>query len=120
MKQHIYLKEQKNSEITADLVGDYLFTDEKFINSLSTNKPSLFQKIKDLIDDLIVRFKGTKEEKLLREVQKKFKAAYKQDGNLESNKYMMIGKNGAKNLSKNSNNNYYKNLNENLKKAQKK
>lgn len=109
-----------NSEITADLVGDYLFTDEKFINSLSTNKPSLFQKIKDLIDDLIVRFKGTKEEKLLREVQKKFKAAYKQDGNLESNKYMMIGKNGAKNLSKNSNNNYYKNLNENLKKAQKK
>ena len=108
-----------NSEITADLVGDYLFTDEKFINSLSTNKPSLFQKIKDLIDDLIVRFKGTKEEKLLREVQKKFKAAYKQDGNLESDKYMMIGKNGAKNLSKNSNDNYYKNLNDNLKKAQK-
>lgn len=85
-----------NSEITADLVGDYLFTDEKFINSLSANKPSLFQKIKDLIDDLIVRFKGTKEEKLLREVQKKFKAAYKQDGNLENSKYMMIGKNGVK------------------------
>ena len=85
-----------DSEITADLVGDYLFTDEKFINSLSANKPSLFQKIKDLIDDLIVRFKGTKEEKLLREVQKKFKAAYKQDGNLENSKYMMIGKNGVK------------------------
>ena len=85
-----------NSEITADLVGDYLFTDEKFINSLSTNKPTIFQRIKDLIDDLIVRFKGTKEEKLLREVQKKFKAAYKQDGNLESDKYMMIGKNGVK------------------------
>lgn len=108
-----------NSEITADLVGDYLFTDEKFINSLSTNKPTIFQRIKDLIDDLVVRFKGTKEEKLLREVQKKFKAAYKQDGNLESDKYMMIGKNGAKNLSKNSNDNYYKNLNDNLKKAQK-
>ena len=85
-----------NSEITADLVGDYLFTDEKFINSLSTNKPTIFQRIKDLIDDLVVRFKGTKEEKLLREVQKKFKAAYKQDGNLESDKYMMIGKNGVK------------------------
>ena len=85
-----------NSEMTADLVGDYLFTDEKFINSLSTKKPSLFQRIKDLIDDLVVRFKGTKEEKLLREVQKKFKAAYQQEGNIEGNKYMMIGKNGAK------------------------
>lgn len=85
-----------NSEITADLVGDYLFTDEKFINSLSTNKPTIFQRIKDLIDDLVVKFKGTKEEKLLREVQKKFIAAYKQDGNLESDKYMMIGKNGVK------------------------
>lgn len=108
-----------NSEITADLVGDYLFTDEKFINSLSTNKPTIFQRIKDLIDDLVVKFKGTKEERLLREVQKKFKTAYKQDGNLKSDKYMMIGKNGAKNLSKNSNDNYYKNLNDNLKKAQK-
>jgi len=98
-----------NSEITADLVGDYLFTDEKFINSLSTNKPSLFQKIKDLIDDLIVRFKGTKEEKLLREVQKKFKAAYKQDGNLESDKYSIIGK---KNLEKALNN---KNIDEKTK-----
>ena len=85
-----------DGEITADLVGDYLFTDEKFINSLSINKPTIFQRIKDLIDDLVVKFKGTKEEKLLREVQKKFKAAYKQDGNLESDKYMMIGKNGVK------------------------
>ena len=85
-----------NSEITADLVGDYLFTDEKFINSLSMNKPTVFEKIKNLIDDLVVKFTGTKEEKLLREVQKKFKEAYKQNGNLENNKYMMIGKNGVK------------------------
>ena len=68
-----------DSEITADLVGDYLFTDEKFINSLSTQKPTVFQKIKDLIDDLVVRFKGTKEEQQLREVQKKFREAYKQN-----------------------------------------
>ena len=38
-----------DSEITADLVGDYLFTDEKFVKSLSTQKPTVFQKIKSLI-----------------------------------------------------------------------
>jgi hypothetical protein len=68
-----------DAEITADLVGDYLFTDEKFINSLSTQKPGLFQKIKTLIDDLVVKFTGTKEEKALREVQKKFKEAYRKN-----------------------------------------
>ena len=69
-----------NSELTADLVGDYLFTDNNFISELSTQKPTVFQKIKELIDDLVVRFKGTKEEKALREVQKKFKEAYRQSG----------------------------------------
>ena len=68
-----------DSELTADLVGDYLFTDTEFINNLSTEKPTLFQKIKELIDDLVVRFTGTKEEKALREVQKKFKEAYRQN-----------------------------------------
>lgn len=68
-----------DSELTADLVGDYLFTDTDFINSLSTQKPTVFQRIKELIDDLVVRFTGTKEEKALREVQKKFKEAYKQN-----------------------------------------
>ncbi len=68
-----------NSELTADLVGDYLFTDTDFINSLSTQKPTVFQKIKDLIDDLVIRFKGTKEEKQLREVQKRFKEAYRKN-----------------------------------------
>ena len=66
-----------DAELTADLVGDYLFTDSEFINNLSTQKPTVFQKIKELIDDLVVRFTGTKEEKQLREVQKKFKEAYR-------------------------------------------
>ncbi len=68
-----------DAELTADLVGDYLFTDSEFINSLSTNKPTVFQKIKELIDDLVVRFTGTKEEKALREVQKRFKEAYRKN-----------------------------------------
>ena len=79
-----------DSELTADLVGDYLFTDEKFIDSLSTQKPTLFQKIKDLIDDLVIRFKGTKEEQQLREVQKKFRKAYKKNAqSTESTQYSL-------------------------------
>lgn len=81
-----------DAELTADLVGDYLFTDEAFINNLSTQKPTVFQKIKELIDDLVVKFTGTKEEKALREVQKKFKEAYKKNvASKETNtKYSLI------------------------------
>lgn len=74
-----------DSEVTADLVGDYLFTDEKFINNLSAEKTSLFNKIKDLIDNLIIKFKGTKEEKQLRKIQDKFKKAYKNAQNTNNN-----------------------------------
>lgn len=113
-----------DSEITADLVGDYLFTDENFVKSLSNQKPTVFQKIKNLIDDLVVKFKGTKEEKQLREVQKKFREAYRNtttqqnETNLitEANsnttsdvKYSIIG---IKNIDKALNN---KNVDENTK-----
>ena len=92
-----------NSELTADLVGDYLFTDNNFISELSTQKPTVFQKIKELIDDLVVRFKGTKEEKALREVQKKFKEAYRQSGTQTNTdtQYSMVGKKGVDRLAKN-------------------
>jgi hypothetical protein len=78
-----------NSELTADLVGDYLFEDTDFVNSLSTQKPTVFQRIKELIDDLVVRFKGTKEEKALRDLQKKFKEAYRQNGTQTDTKYSL-------------------------------
>lgn len=92
-----------DSELTADLVGDYLFTDEKFIDSLSVQKPTVFQKIKELIDDLIVKFTGTKEEQQLREVQKKFREAYKKNVASKeiSTQYSMIGKKSIDRLAKN-------------------
>jgi hypothetical protein len=67
------------AELTSDIVGEYLFTDEKFVKELSVQKPTVFQKIKELIDDLVVRFKGTAEEKQLRKLQKTFEKAYQQD-----------------------------------------
>ena len=76
------------SELSAALTGDYLFTDSQFIETLlndtNPNTPKIIQKIKELIDDLVVRFKGTKEERQLREVQKKFKELYKQKAEVQS------------------------------------
>lgn len=65
------------AELTADIVGDYLFTSEQFVKELSVQKPTIFQKIKELISDLVVKFKGTKQEKQLRELQRKFENAYR-------------------------------------------
>jgi hypothetical protein len=39
-----------NKELTADLVGDYLFTDEDFVRHLSTTDRNVFQKIFDEMD----------------------------------------------------------------------
>lgn len=73
-----------DSELSAELTGRYLFTDDKFIESLindnkNPKKQTIVQKIKELIDDLVVRFKGTEQEKQLRQVQKKFKELYNQN-----------------------------------------
>ena len=42
-----------NAELTADLVGDYLFTDADFINNLSANNRNVFQKIYDEVKYLL-------------------------------------------------------------------
>lgn len=65
-------------ELTNDLLGEKLFTDEKFIERLA-EKPNLFTKIKDKIDDLVIQFKGTEEEKELRKIQNKFLEVYRKN-----------------------------------------
>lgn len=67
-----------DAELTADMVGDYLFTDENFINNLSAEKPGLFKKIYEEIKYLIkVATAGSKETKQLEKVKKTFEKAYK-------------------------------------------
>ena len=66
-----------NAELTADLVGDYLFTDSDFINKLSTNR-NVFQKIYDEIKYLCkVATAGSKEARELEKVKRAFEKAYK-------------------------------------------
>lgn len=70
------------NELTADLIGEYLFTDSDFINSLSAEKPTLFKKIFDEIKYLCKAVtSGSKEARQLEKVKKTFEDAYKQKNN---------------------------------------
>ena len=69
-------------ELTADLVGDYLFTDSDFINNLSTKKPNIFQKIYNEIKYLCkIATAGSKEARQLEKVKRAFDKAYKESVN---------------------------------------
>ena len=72
-------------ELTADLVGDYLFTDQDFINNLSTNHRNVFQKIYDEVKYLLkVVTAGSKEARQLEKVKRAFEKAYKADTNTKT------------------------------------
>ena len=63
-----------DSELTAELAKE-LFTDENFINELTT-KPTTFKKVLNFIDDLITKFTGSSEEVELRKIKKQFQEAF--------------------------------------------
>lgn len=68
-----------DAELTADLVGDYLFTDADFIKDLSVKNKNVFQKIFDEIKYLCkIATAGSKEARQLEEVKHKFEQAYKE------------------------------------------
>lgn len=69
-----------NAELTADLVGEYLFTDEDFIKNLSTEHRNVFQKIYDEIKYLVKVATGSKEARELEKVKRAFDKAYKEAG----------------------------------------
>lgn len=70
-----------DAELTADLVGDYLFTDSDFINRLSVEHRNVFQKIYDEIKYLYkVATAGSKEARELEKVKRAFDKAYKEGG----------------------------------------
>lgn len=77
-----------DAELTADLVGDYLFTDEDFIRHLSVENRNVFQKIYDEIKYLCkVATAGSKEARELEKVKRAFEKAYKDGGEVSDTKY---------------------------------
>lgn len=81
-----------DSELTAELVGDYIFTDTDFINNLSTNNRNVFQKVYDEIKYLYkVATAGSKEARELERVKKIFEEAYKSGNNAQTDTKYSIG-----------------------------
>ena len=75
-----------NAELTADLVGDYLFTDEAFINHLSTQNRNVFQKIYDEVKYLVkMATAGSKEARQLEKVKRTFDKIYRESGKVSDN-----------------------------------
>ncbi len=67
------------AELIADLIGDYVFTDEAFVRSLSTQNRTLFEKIFDEIKYLCkIVTSGSKEARELEKVKKVFSDVYRE------------------------------------------
>lgn len=67
------------NEVTAELVADYLFTDETFVTNLSVKEPNIFQKIYDYIKHVYkMATAGSTEKRQLEQVKRRFDKAYKQ------------------------------------------
>lgn len=67
-----------DAELTADLVGDYLFNDSEFVRHLSTADRNVFQKVWDEIKYLCkVATAGSKEARQLEKLKKSFEDAYR-------------------------------------------
>ena len=64
-----------HKEAVADLVGDFLFTDPKFLQRLLENR-NLFQRLWDEIKYLATVTSGTEEARRLAELQRAFEKAY--------------------------------------------
>lgn len=68
-------------ELVADLIGEYVFTDEAFVKNLSAKQPNIFQRIYNHIKHLIkMATAGSKEAKQLEQIKNTFDKAYKEMG----------------------------------------
>ncbi len=72
-------------ELTADLVGDYLFTEYDFIKSLSTENRNLFQKVYDQIKHMFrLATAGSKEARELEKVMHNFEKALRESTEIKN------------------------------------
>ena len=78
-------------EVTADLVGDYLFTDPDFVHKLSTEHRNVFQKVYDEIKYLAkVATAGSKEARQLEKAKKVFEDAYRSNKSAETKEHFEV------------------------------
>lgn len=107
---------QIKEELTADLVGDFLFNDEKFIENLAVKDKNVFQKIYDYIKHVYKMVRGTAEEKAFEKMKNQFEKVYKTVSAEINNdtKYSIAGEKAIENI---KNTKFYKDAEDNLKLA---
>ena len=97
----MYAAEDIDTELAADIVGDYLFTDHDFINNLSTKHRNVFQKIYDEIKYLCkVATAGSKEARELEKVKRAFEKAYRESGKADGDAKYSLSDSDGKQLTK--------------------
>ena len=78
------MKADIDSELTAELVGDYLFTDQEFINRLANDNRTLFQKIWDEVKYMWKQaHPSSPEAQKLEKLKRAFEEAYKASGEVK-------------------------------------
>ena len=67
-------------ELTADLVGEYIFSDQDFVNNLSVKNQNVFQKIYGEIKHLLkLATAGSQEARMLEKAKRAFEKAYREN-----------------------------------------
>ena len=75
-----------DQELTADLIGDYLFTEYDFIKSLSTENRNVFQKVYDKIKHMFkLATAGSKEARELEKLMHQFEKALRESAETSQN-----------------------------------
>lgn len=73
-------------ELVSDIIGDYLFTDQEFINNLHTQDRNLFQRIYDEVKHLIkMATAGSKEARQLEQLKHSFEKAMRENKTTSEN-----------------------------------
>lgn len=73
-------------EVIAKFAEEHLLKDQKSIDRMVQENPTFMQRVKNFIDDLVVKFKGTAEEKELLKIQRMYDKAFAESKQVETSK----------------------------------
>lgn len=71
-------------EVIAKFAEQHLLKDQKSIDRMVQENPTFMQRVKNFIDDLVVKFKGTAEEKELLRIQRMYDKAFAESKQVET------------------------------------
>lgn len=87
------IKEMIDMEVTADLAGDYFFTNKDFIQHLLTKDKNIFQKAWDEVKYLAKMATGGEQKRLLERAKREYEKAWKDSAKSTDMKHSISNKN---------------------------